>query len=957
MVRKGKKEEKKKKGGRRGVPDRASKLRRELPPGWKTSDEDEVLRRRVRALSEPIEVRPLEPSMHVYGSFVAVTGDSGRPHRIELRSVDERENTCDCPDFRINGLGTCKHVEAVLIYAQERWPRHYERAHGRPSPLIEVYLSRDEDGNHVRVSWPAGRPTEARRLLEPFFGASGALLAEPVFGVPAVRRAVTEFPLRERARIRIAVDVDEWVEELNRRRRRGGRREAFLKDAADGKRAMNPLPARLYSYQLEGMLHLAFGERAMLADDMGLGKTIQAIAAAELLRRLRGIERVLVVSPVSLKAEWEEQIARFSGMPTRVVMGTRQSRIQQYRSPVFFNLVNYEQVRNDVVEINEFMAPDLVILDEAQRIKNWHTKTAQQVKRLASPYAFVLTGTPLENRIDELYSIVDFLDQQLLGPLFRFNRRFYEFDERGRPVGYRNLRELHRTVLPVMLRRRKTDVEDQLPPRTVNNYFVPMHKEQRVRYGEYEAVVARLVAIAKKRPLTSMEMERLQQKLACMRMLCDTTYILDQNSRISPKLAELEDVLDDVLSSEETKVIIFSEWERMLQLVREKLDSAGLGYSWHTGSVPQQKRRHEINEFKENPDCRVFLSTDAGATGLNLQVASVVINIDLPWNPARLEQRIARCWRKFQTRAVTVINLVCEDSIEHRMLGTLAAKQQLADGVLDGTGDLDEMAMPSGRSAFMRRLEEVVGERMAAPPPEVLEPPEKPALPPQEVLRQELAARLADRLLLLEVRQLADGREVMVAVVDTNADEIAPLARRLVQQAYPGTREPPAIEVLDRATWETLRRLAESGLVTVETHGGKTLHRGAAMGGEQPPDSHARLVQARKMLGKMQRKRKMGGVLAAGGFPHEALPHLAETVETALRAALHAAGAEDISHTDRNSLEVHLVRRGIFKAEALDSLEPLRNALSNVDELDEEQAAGLAEAANSLYDAIEKYLV
>ncbi len=211
------------------------------------------------------------------------------------------------------------------------------------------------------------------------------------------------------------------------------------------------------------MLHLAFGERALLADDMGLGKTVQAIAACELLARRKEIARVLVVCPASLKAEWEEQIACFTDRPARSVFGTRPQRLAAYGNPAFFTIVNYEQVLSDAQDMNDILRPDVIVLDEAQRIKNWHTKTARRVKSLRSPYAFVLTGTPVENRIDELYSIIQYLDPDLVGPLFRFNREFYELDERGRPVDYKNLSELRRRLQSVMLRRRKSDVESELP--------------------------------------------------------------------------------------------------------------------------------------------------------------------------------------------------------------------------------------------------------------------------------------------------------------------------------------------------------------------------------------------------------------------------------------------------------------------------------------------------------------
>ena len=353
----------------------------------------------------------------------------------------------------------------------------------------------------------------------------------------------------------------------------------------------------------------------------------------------------------------------------------------------------------DGLDINRILRPEVVILDEAQRIKNWTTKTAQAVKRLESRYAFVLTGTPIENRIDELYSLMDFLNPGVLGPLFRFNRDFYELDDRGRPVGYRNLDQLHARVRLFMLRRRKADVETELPDRTDQTFLVPLSGEQKNRYLDHEAQVARLASIAKRRPLTQQESEKLLRELAMMRMVCDTNYILDPKERACPKLTELEKVLEECRENSDVKVLVFSEWERMLELVQGLCKRLRLGYALHTGSVPQLRRRAEIQRFKNDPGCRVFLSTDSGATGLNLQSASVVINCDLPWNPARLEQRISRAWRKHQTRPVTVIHLVSEETIEQRMIGTLKTKLALAEGVLDLRGDLNKLALTSANVA------------------------------------------------------------------------------------------------------------------------------------------------------------------------------------------------------------------------------------------------------------------
>lgn len=332
----------------------------------------------------------------------------------------------------------------------------------------------------------------------------------------------------------------------------------------------------------------SFTERALLADEMGLGKTIQAIAACALLHHLRKARRVLVVAPASLKSEWEEQIRRFTDFPLRLVFGGRAQRARLYADPdsPFFTVSNYEQIVADSLDINSRLRPDIVVLDEAQRIKNWSTKAAQAVKRLKIRYAFLLN---------------------------------------------------------------------------------------------------------------------------MLRMICDSPGIMKGNpSRDCPKLDELARVLDECLEDSDVKVIVFSEWVGMLDRVRAWADSHRIGHAWHTGSVPQKQRRAEILAFRQDPHCRLFLSTDSGGVGLNLQNASIVINCDLPWNPARLEQRIARAWRKNQLRPVTVVNLVAEGTIEHGMLASLSQKMELSQGVLDGAGDLSTMTLKSGRQAVLKRLEQVM---------------------------------------------------------------------------------------------------------------------------------------------------------------------------------------------------------------------------------------------------------
>jgi superfamily II DNA or RNA helicase len=880
---------------------KAKKVHQRSPgfQGWSTTDAEEVERRRWRGLTEIAGIESLEPEHAYFGRF-RTRSTGGTSYDVEIRSLSRPENSCSCPDWRVNGLGTCKHIEGVLARLRRKGKRAFEEAAHRGSSRVEIFPVADR-ACRVCIRSPLGRP-DAEAVLAKLCHEDGIFAGDPMEAAEVVRKALASLPEIPR---RESAQLETRLEEERGRRRRAAAREQFLADVATGAATLDLLRAKLLPYQVEGVLHLAFGERALLADEMGLGKTIQAIAAVELLRRRRGIERVLVVLPASLKAEWEDQIARFTDLSVTTVSGPRAERLRQYTVPTTFTLVNYEQVLVDRHDINRLVNPDIVILDEAQRIKNWQTKTAQAVKQLKSPYAFVLTGTPLENRIDEVYSIVQYLDPGLLGPLFRFNRDFYVLDERGRPVDYKNLVVLRERLAPVMLRRRKDEVEEQLPGRTVDTYFVAMTEEQRLRYLDYEAPAGRLVALMQRRPLTKEEFERLQLLLACMRMICDTPYILDPTCRISPKLEELESVLTDLLADPERKVIIFSEWERMLELVRELVQEMGFDFAWHTGSVPQDQRRVEIRRFKNDPACRLFLSTDSGSLGLNIQVASAIVNVDLPWNPAKLEQRIARAWRKNQLRTVTVVNLVCEDSIEHRILHLLVQKQGLADGVLDGRGDLATLKMPTGRAALTERLAAVFSDLTA--------PPEAPVPTPDPAQRflTEVADHLGQTILAIEQRGRADGSRATVAVLDATAAD-AEGARRHISAAAERCGL-GAIEFVDRATWTAVQRLVDAGILRL-AESGEVLHRSSAL--DLDPDSVARAQRQRKtriatdLLGQAERKLRMAALLADGGFAAEALPPIGEAATTALRGlavavdpALEPEAADALSQAELTEME------------------------------------------------------
>ena len=372
------------------------------------------------------------------------------------------------------------------------------------------------------------------------------------------------------------------------------------------------LKTKLLPYQVRGALFAACRGRVVLADDMGLGKTVQALAAVELLRRRRGIERVLVVAPASVKYQWKTEIEKFTDHSAQVIDGLIPRRRELYAAPAFFNLTSYELVLKDVRYMHE-LRPDLIILDEAQRIRNWTTATARTIKQLKSRYAFILTGTPLENKLEEFFSVVEFVDGRRLGPAFRFLNEHRMEDEKGRLLGYRGLDRIHSQLEPILLRRTRAEVLKDLPERTDQVFKVPMTKQQAEPYFEQRDILAQLMHKWERQGwLSEIDLRRITCCLQNMRMLCNSTFLFDKKTNFSPKLEEFREIIRELTLEENRKVVVFSEYERMTHLAGEELAKLGIGFVSLHGNVPSRKRGELMQKFRNDAECRVFLSTDAG---------------------------------------------------------------------------------------------------------------------------------------------------------------------------------------------------------------------------------------------------------------------------------------------------------------------------------------------------------
>ncbi len=240
-------------------------------PGWHSSDDEEILRRQQRAAKEALKVESLAESDGFYGEQ-RVHSDSGQIYRVEVRSLTEHINSCSCPDHQINGLGTCKHIEAALLRLQHRRKRAFKLAADQGTTQIEIFLDRRDE--KVRIIWPAnGRiGAKVKQLLTPFFTPDNLLNGEPLDRLPALQRAVESAHWSIRKSIRVSQHLAPWLAMLDRREQQIRRRRHFETEVAAGNTTLDLVKHKLYSYQQEGMLHLAFTGRALLADEMGAGQ-------------------------------------------------------------------------------------------------------------------------------------------------------------------------------------------------------------------------------------------------------------------------------------------------------------------------------------------------------------------------------------------------------------------------------------------------------------------------------------------------------------------------------------------------------------------------------------------------------------------------------------------------------------------------------------------------------------
>lgn len=608
------------------------------------------------------------------GEYIVCNPEKNNEYKVVYRGANSEWNYCSCMDFKTSKLGTCKHLEAVKKWFSGKRGLH---VHRELPPYTSVYLSyRDERCVKIRIGSENKEAYE--KLAKDYFDEKHVLKKAAYAHIGSFLKQARQIS----DTFRCYKDAIDFIID----KREKSTREKIVK-TYDDKKLDNLLKVKLYPYQKEGIRFATKAGKAIIADEMGLGKTIQAIGTAELLRKEGLIGSVLILCPTSLKYQWRSEIKKFTDAEVFVIKGNHLKRKDAYNRPEPYKIISYNSAANDI-KILGSLQTDMLIMDEVQRLKNWNTQISRAARKIESDYSVILSGTPLENKLDELYSIVEFVDNFRLAPYYIFKENHIITDETGKVLGYKNLNKIGEKLNDILIRRRKKDVKLQMPKRMDKNLFVPMTKEQMGMHAEWQFQVSILVKRWRAHHfLSDKDRKRLLLLLSQMRMVCDSSYILDQKTRFDTKVDECINIISDIISEEGEKVVVFSQWERMTRLIAKELEKKEIGYEYLHGGVPSEKRKNLVDNFMNEPSSRVFLSTDAGSTGLNLQAAATIINIDLPWNPAVLEQRIGRIYRLGQQNNIQVINLVAPYSIEQGMLGKLRFKTSMFEGVLDDGED------------------------------------------------------------------------------------------------------------------------------------------------------------------------------------------------------------------------------------------------------------------------------
>jgi SNF2 family DNA or RNA helicase len=465
----------------------------------------------------------------------------------------------------------------------------------------------------------------------------------------------------------------------------------------DAKRAIEvataPLPIKkyagklpLYEFQKKGVDFMSNLPHSLLADVPGLGKTIQTIGALE------SCSRILVLCPASLKYSWEEEIKKWStpietAVNTTVIDGNKEDRKTLWNIRRKYTIANYDLLLHDFENIPKDW--DAIVCDEATRISNPKTKTYKYLMLLAAGKKIALTGTPVSNTPEDLYGIVNWLRPGYLGTFWQFQDNYCVKEPKfHRIIGYKNLDDLATKVARLMLRRTKEEVLTDFPAKTIENIIFDLSDPEQKLYNNIRNQIVSELKLSEN--IDARTLGIIPVKMLRLKQATGHPSVITGEPEKSTKLDALLELLEPVIKSGE-KAIIFTQFAQMANILLSQLNAYGPRII--DGSVPAEDRQKAVQQFTNDPECKVIIMTEAGAYGLNLQAASYVVHYDMPWSIAKLMQREDRAHRIGQKKPVTVYNLIARNTIDEYVAKVLHKKNKVSVKLLGDEGRLEDFGL------------------------------------------------------------------------------------------------------------------------------------------------------------------------------------------------------------------------------------------------------------------------
>ena len=430
------------------------------------------------------------------------------------------------------------------------------------------------------------------------------------------------------------------------------------------------LNVNLRDYQIEGFEFLKtlanYGFGGILADEMGLGKTVQTISFLLSEKNKQSI----VITPIALIYNWKSEFEKFApDLKVGIVYSSKEKRLKTLKQYKDYDVIltTYGTYKNDMEDYKNLKF-DYLIIDEAQNIKNPDSAITHAIKKIDAKSKFALTGTPIENNLLELWSIFDFVMPGYLYSKLRFEKIFVNDDK--------NLELLKKMIKPFILRRRKKDVIDELPDKIEQKFYVELDKEHKKVYNTFLNMLKRQIVE------TNSDNVTLFSYLTKLRMLSISPELVVKNYK--GKNSKLEMLIKIIKSSKDRKILVFSQFTQVLELIATRLEKENIGFNYLDGKTNARKRLELVDDFNINKSKKVFLiSLKAGGTGLNLTSASMVVHFD-PWfNPAVEDQASDRAHRIGQKDIVDVVKLISKDTVEEKVEAIKEYKKELADEIIN----------------------------------------------------------------------------------------------------------------------------------------------------------------------------------------------------------------------------------------------------------------------------------